>query len=202
MKKVIIELFLLMVLAVVSSIIIYDKFGNTEKVIITDDENIFKNSYEQYNMDKKYIPVRIMDDNNVEYIDIEKFEELLKSDSAVIFIGTGENNMSRNIVETLLNSLNGAKFYYYDVNENFIEKEIDGKNVFVIDDNISDYKKMTTIIKDTNIVIPTVIFVKNGNIIGIHSGIIESVKDFNKSLTKDQKKELVEIYTKYIDKIK
>lgn len=207
MKKVIVELFLLMVLAVVSSIIIYDKFGNTEKVIITEDENKFKTSYEQLNMDKKYINVRINDDNGVEYINIDKFEELLKSESAIIFIGTSESNASRNVIESLFKALNTSKIsklYYYDIASNFEVKEINDKKIDILIDNTSELKKLLTLLnrdKD-NIYMPTVVFVKNKNIVGMHLGVLENIKDNNKALSKDQKQELTNIYLKNIEKIK
>ena len=207
MKKVIVELFLLMVLAVVSSIIIYDKFGNTEKVIITEDENKFKTSYEQLNIDKKFINIRIDDNNGVEYIDIDKFEELLKSESAIIFIGTSESNTSRNVIDSLFKALNKSdisKLYYYDIASNFESKEINDKKIDVLIDNTSELKKLLTLLnrdKD-NIYMPTVVFIKNKNIVGMHLGVLENIKDDNKELSKDQRQELTNIYLKNIDKIK
>ena len=45
---------------------------------------------------------------------------------------------------------------------------------------------------------PTVVFIKDGKFIGLHSMTVESHTDENEELTEDEKKELKEKYSDYI----
>ena len=48
---------------------------------------------------------------------------------------------------------------------------------------------------------PTVVFVKNGEIIGLHSSTVDSQEDPYVSLTDDQHNELKKIYSDYFNKV-
>ena len=153
MKKVVIEVFLLVVLAVVSSIIIYNKFGNTEKIIISEDENKFKQEYETLNGKKdrngnKYVEVKVPEDNGVIYTNVEEISNLLKNGTGVIYLGTDELNYSRSIIEVLFASKDSTgveNIYYFDMAGIRDEKSLDNDEIIIDKEGTSDYNKLLKI---------------------------------------------------------
>lgn len=217
MKKVIIELFLLVVLAVVSSIIIYDKFGKTEKIIITEDENKLKQEYEVLNNNRetKYVKVNIPEDNNVIYIDNTKLKEILKGDTGIVIFASSKDNASRNAMEIILNSASSndvENIYYYDMTDIRDEKELNSDNEVIINkEGTKEYKELLEILSPyigaydglndpsiKRIYLPTVLFVVDGKVGNIQIGLIDSIKDSDKPLRKEEKDELAKIYMKYM----
>ena len=180
------EVFVLVVIAVISSILIYNKYGNTKKIILSDDEIKFKKEYEELNATKdkdgkKYNTVFIKENNGVVYTSIEKLDELLKKD-AVIYFGNSKNRKSRNVVSIILDSADSTgieQIYYISVNDDL---SLDNKNQILKLLNIDKFD------------IPFVIFVSDGKIIG-------SVTTEADELNEIDKNRIASEYMKYMSQV-
>lgn len=220
MKKVVIEVFILIVIAVVSSIVIYDKFGNTEKIILSDDEIKFKQAYEELNVKKdrngkKYLEVKVPENNGVIYTSVKEIENLLKEGNGVIYLGTAELSYARSIIEPLFSSKDSTgveEIYYLDLGGIRDEKRLDGEEIIIDSEGTADYQKLLKLLDKylpsydglndesiKRIYIPTVIFVVDGKI--SHIETINSDKEENKVLSANEKNELAKIYMKYMAEV-
>ena len=83
-------------------------------------------------------------------------------------------------------------------------------NIVVDEEGTEEYKKLIELLYDDlnvyeglndetikRIYFPTVIFIKDGNVVGLHTSTVESQTDPSKSLTDEQYSELKEIYVNY-----
>lgn len=220
MKKVIIEIFILIVIAVTSSIIIYDKFGKTEKIILSDDEIKFKKEYEDLNgkkdrNGKKYVEVKVPEDNGVVYTNVQEIESILNDGTGIIFLGTDELNYCRSIIEPLFSSKDSTdidKIYYFDLAGIRDEKSLDGEEIIATHEGTKDYNKLLKLLDKylpvydglnddsiKRIYMPAVIFVIDGDI--IHIEIIDNEEDENKILSSTERNELAKTYMKYMAQV-
>lgn len=220
MKKVIIEIFILIVIAVTSSIIIYDKFGKTEKIILSDDEIKFKKEYEDLNgkkdrNGKKYVEVKVPEDNGVVYTNVQEIESILNDGTGIIFLGTDELNYCRSIIEPLFSSKDSTdidKIYYFDLAGIRDEKSLDGEEIIETHEGTKDYNKLLKLLDKylpvydglnddsiKRIYMPAVIFVIDGDI--IHIEIIDNEEDENKILSSTERNELAKTYMKYMAQV-
>ena len=220
MKKVIIEIFILIVIAVTSSIIIYDKFGKTEKIILSDDEIKFKKEYEELNgkkdrNGKKYVEVKVPEDNGVVYTNVNEIESILNDGTGIILLGTDELNYCRSIIEPLFSSKDSTdidKVYYFDLAGIRDEKSLDGEEIIVDNEGTKDYTKLLKLLDKSlpvydglnddsikRIYMPAVIFVIDGDI--IHIEILDNEEDENKILSSTEKNEVAKTYMKYMAQV-
>ena len=226
-KKDAIKVFLLVVLAVVSSIVIYNNFNNEsnndkpdEKIEITEDEKKFKEEYESLNNkkdsnDKDYLEVSIKDDNGIVYASYDEIRKVLTEGTGVVYLGYPECNGCRNAVPMLLEAASNQgldTIYYLNaldiIDSTFLDencKVITGTDEYydLIEIFGSYYSKDTeTTFEYTRVFFfPTVVFVKDGEILGIHMGTTGSQTNPNEGLTEEQKIELFNIYMDYISKM-
>ena len=178
-KKIIITVSILIIISIMTLLLLFIK-NDEPKKILTDDEIKFKEEYEKYNNvsynEETLKEININSDNNVIYVNDNNILELLKNGDNVIYFGSAENNDCRSIISTLIkllkkNSIN--KLYYYNINELSLKKD---------EKSINLYNNINSIIKDelkikSN---PTIVFVKEGNIIGIYSKVdMDNNIDFN-----------------------
>ena len=184
------------------------------------DANKFKKEYEKYN--KELISLKISRNNKIKYSDYKEVEEIIKGGTGIIYLGTPDSNWCRNVVNPLIDAVNDSSIdaiYYLDISKDMDYYTVeDGNLTYMIDDNgnelkgtdeyfslvdaLNDYlteyklilddKEYTT--ENKRIYLPTVIFVKNGNIIDFHVSTVVSHIEEDKKLTKKEYKELYEIF--------
>lgn len=220
-----IKVFLLCVVAVVSSIVIYNVFGNEKKeeINITEDEKKFKEEYEALNntkdsRGKEYLSIDIDENNGVIYASFEELKELLTKGTGVVYFGYPECPWCRTAVPMLLQAASNTgleEIYYFNAKDIRDVKELD-KNGKVVTkkEGTKEYYELLEILGDhfwaydgledesiKRLYFPTVVFVLEGEVVGIHIDTIESQKDPRVPLTEKQKNELINIYVNNINKL-
>lgn len=224
MKKFMIKLFLLVVIAVVSSIVIYNKYGkNNINNEYTEDEIKFKEEYEALNdkedsRGRKYLEVSIDDDNGMVYASFDELYELLTKGTGVVYFGYPECPWCRTAVPMLIQAASNTgleEIYYFNAKDIRDVKSLDdGGNIVTEKEGTEEYYKLLEVLGDhfwayeglndesiKRLYFPTVVFILEGEVVGIHIDTIESQKDARVPLTEEQKSELVNIYTGYINKV-
>lgn len=185
----------------------------------------FKEEYESLNQ-KNYAELNINPNNPVKYASYDKLLEVIKNGTGIIYLGFPECPWCRSALPVLLDVANDAKveiIYYmnmknardsyviqdgkltYAIDEN--GKEVKGDNGYfkllkALDKHLTDY---TILFEDKEyevgekrIYAPSVIFVRDGEVLGIHVATVESHTNPNKKLTQKQYDELYSIYEDYI----
>ena len=180
------------------------------------------------NNDKEYLLLEIKEDTGVKYIGPDEAVELIANGNGIIYFGFPTCPWCRNMLPVLLNALesNGInKFYYMNILDIRSTYVLDGDNkpkienegtvgyykiLDVLKDKLTDYtltisegKKAGEKVKtgELRLFAPTVVFVRDGIIVDIHIGTVESQTDPHIPLTKEQKEELNEIFTNGIKKV-
>ena len=182
------------------------------------DSSNFKEEYESLNgrlikgTNYTYNTITVPDNSNVIYSDYEEIIDIIKNKTGVIYLGYNTCMDCRNIVPVLLDAVNSYDIdyiYYLDPhNDADTFSKVDGKlirkskasnNYYALLDSLEEY----VVYKDKYrfIEYPSVIFVKEGNILGIHTGTVESHENKQYSLTINQSEELKNIYISYLDKM-
>lgn len=135
-----------------------------------DDSIKFKKEYEKYN--DKYLSLEISEANLIKYSTDDEINQIIQDGTGVIYIGNPKDNISRKAVDVLLGVAHNTdleQIYYID--------HLDGIEGI---DEISDLK------------IPLVLFVVDGEIISYHIGTIEDKVELSDD-------EVVELYNIYSD---
>lgn len=224
-KKAVIKVSLLVILAVVSSIVIYDYFNKTEvlETSITEDEKKFKKEYESLNgktnaSGKAYPNVEIDEDNGIVYASYNDIKEVITKGTGVIYFGYPECPWCRNAVPMLLQAASNTgldKIYYFNAKEIRDTKVLDANgNVVTTKEGTKEYYELVDLLSTVlgeyeglndasikRLYFPTVVFIKDGKILGCHIDTLPSQTDPRVPLTEEQKGELVNIYTTNIVKI-
>lgn len=194
---------------IVAVICAYIKIQNKD---VTDAIK-FKEEYESLNS-KDYKNIDISKDNPIKYSNYEEVVEILENGTGVIYLGFPECPWCRNAVPVLLEAATETgieTIYYYNAYSIRDKKHLDDNgNIIVDDEGTEEYKKLVELLYDNlgvyeglndetikRIYFPTVIFVKDGKVIGLHTGTVDSQSDPSKSLTDKQYDELKEIYVNY-----
>ncbi len=134
--------------------------------------NKFKEEYEKYN--DEYIKLELEDAKLIQYSTTSEINNIIKNKTGVIYIGSPKDNLSRKVIDILLEVADNTgleKIYYVD--------SLDG--IEGIDD--IENKK-----------IPLVLFILEGKIVNYHIGTIDDKID----LTDD---EIIELYNSYSEGI-
>lgn len=180
------------------------------------DESKFKEEYESLN--NEYLEIDIIKDNNIKYSTVNEVVDILQNGTGIIYLGNPLDAMSRNVIPVLLESaseLGVEEIYYLKIKNEDSENQIesltpsmaDYKTLFdTLKDSLDSYKLEDNSIspindEDNTIVIPTVIFVYEGEIVGTHTNSVKTHVDPNQLLTNDEKNELMDIYINYIHKV-
>lgn len=225
MKKETIIIITLPILCAVAAILAYIKLINTDL-----DAAKFKKEYESLNETEGYIKLDISKENSIEYADYDTLLEIITNGTGIIYLGFPECPWCRNAlpvlfdaakennVETIyyMNILNERDSYVVEDNKLVYAKDEDGndkkgtegyfKLLKALKKHLSDYvvsfegKKYE--VGEKRIYAPSVIFVRDGKVLGIHVSTIESQEDPSKPLTKKQYNELYGIYEDYILEVK
>lgn len=180
--------------------------------------------------DKTYSKLNISGNNPIKYSSYDEIINIIKKGTGIIYLGFPECPWCRSALPVLFDvakNNNISTIYYLNIkderdsyvveNDKLVyELDEDGnekkgtkgylKLLKVLDDYLSDYtisyddKLYET--KEKRIYAPTVIFVKDGDVIGLHVSTVESQKNGFDKLTKSEKEELYNIYEDYILEIK
>jgi len=178
----------------------YKKTHGDGNYVATADEKKFKNEYESLNNVEKNKSIKIMADNNIEYINMDKAASILDSGSGVIYFGFAGCPWCRNAITVLLDAMKSTeldKIYYVNVrpdskpendvrdtytldSRNKAKKTRDAKESYyqvllALANNLEDYILTTSNGKKVNtgekrLYAPTVVVVKKGVVIGFHQG--------------------------------
>lgn len=196
------------------------------KNVLTDAER-FKEEYEIWNdvetEDKKnkYPSVSIDANNPIVYKSPKEIVNIMENEEAIIYFGYAYCPWCRNSIETLLevakdNNVN--VIYYVDIKDIRDEYVFDGtikpkqtkkgadayyqivdilkerlENYYVKDKNGNEYG---TGVK--RLFAPTVVKIKDKEIIGIHTSTVETHTNPYGKLTEEQKQELYDIYKEFV----
>ncbi len=196
-----------------------DKTEEKERVA-TESSKEFKKQYESLNgttndSDKEYLKVSLKENNPVQIKTDEEILDVLENGTGVIYFGFNSCPWCRSLVETLVETFDEAKLenlYYVDVKDIRSTFEVKKKKVVntkegteayygileKLDEYLTEYKitsgKKDYDTKEKRLYAPTVVVVKDGEIVGFHEGTVESQTDPWLGLNDDEKKELKEIF--------
>lgn len=194
-----------------------------------ENSNKFKEEYESLNdkkasNDKTYFKLEIPEDNPIKYSNAEEIVNIIENGSGVIYFGYPECPWCRSAVPALLTAAKEANIetiYYMNLKEERDVKTVDQDGNIITEKEASDdYKKILKALDqylddytiedvkgnkiNTNtkrIYVPLVVFVKDGQVVGIHADTVESQTDPYQGLNEKQEEELTLIYLKFMNKI-
>lgn len=177
----------------------------------------FKEEYENLNDSENYIKLNISKDNPFIYANYEDIMEIIDT-TGIIYFGFPECPWCRNAVEPLIKAANktGIKeIYYYNI------KDI--RNTLILDENgniitkkegTDEYNSIVKALYDDldvyeglnddrvkRIYAPTVVFIKDGEVVGLHTSTVSTHKNPSIKMTNEQEGELINIYEGYIHKV-
>ena len=174
----------------------------------------------------KYSTLNISENNPIKYSSYDEIIDIIENKSGIIYLGFPGCPWCRsalpilfdvakdNDIKTIyyLNILNERDSYVVQDGELAYEIDEDGnekkgtkgyfKLLEVLDEHLTDYiisyddKEYKT--GEKRIYAPTVIFVRNGKVLGLHVSTVESQKSGFDKMTDEQKEELYGIYEDYI----
>lgn len=201
-----------------------------EENIVNTDAISFKNEYEALNnvvreKDGKTIKEISIDANNpVDILTEEEAITLLESGTGVLYFGFPECPWCRNMLPVLLQTLNNMsidRLYYLNIGsirdtlslgeKNKVEIKEEGTKGYyrileLLDSVLDPYyltsedgKQIDT--KEKRLMAPTVVFVKEGKVVDIHVGTVESQKSGYDDLTQEQQEELSSRFMELIRKV-
>ncbi len=202
-------------------------YKNDKNVNLTKDEIKFKEEYESLNgtlnsNNKEYLSIKVKDNNNVIYKSDDDINEVLEKGTGVIYFGFKSCPWCRSIIEVLLDSAEKESvkdIYYVDVLDvrslyevknkklSLTKKGTDGyyKILEHLDKYLTPYK-LTVDEKEYDtgekrLYAPSVVAVKNGEIVGFHEGTVDTQEDSYAGLNDTEKTELARIFSEIFGKI-
>lgn len=212
------------VLVLIIAILLFCSCTTKEKEVVTEktDAINFKESYEALNNKendgKKYKELFISEDNPFVKLETKDISSKLQSGDAIIYFGFPECPWCRNALPVLIDAANelGITEIYYNSDKDIRDvKELDEEgNIITAKEGTEEYNEIISILSDylpvykgldndeiKRLYFPTVVFVKDGNIIGLHTGTVDSQTDPYVDLTNEQIEELKHIYSKGINDV-
>ena len=180
--------------------------------------------------DKKYNELEISEDNPIKYSSYDEIIDVIEKGTGIIYLGFPECPWCRSALPILFDVARDNKIkniYYlniknerdslvieddeivYELDDNGNEKKgTEGyfKLLKALDKHLTEYtisfEEKTYETGEKRIYAPTVIFVKDGKVLGLHVSTVESHKSGFDKMTEEQKEELYSIYEEYILEIK
>lgn len=191
-KKILISAAVLTTFLIVGSFILY-----------FNDSLRFKLSYEYINYmeysNGKKIEVSIPIDNKIKYISEKELLDFLEDGTGVLYFGYNTCPWCRNAVPVLIDAVKENDIdtiYYADIhslNMSSIREEL----YEILDSYLEENEEGKKVLA-----VPDVYFLKNGSIVGEHRGTVDSYHNPYKGMTDEEKKELANIYQKFIEEMK
>lgn len=219
MKNKVVIIFSVFILGIVMiSVLLFLKNDNGD-VQYTEDEVKFKDEYENlngYELAEDYVlkNIDVEMDSNVDYVNDDEVLSLLNNGTNIIYFGWADCNWCRSIVPSLIETLKENSIdtlYYYDFKNlrTSYENNEDETKVKLYEDIIKIIGKEIESVFDENspksgekkILAPTVVFIKNGEFLGLHVKSVDGQLNSTDELNDTQKEELKNIYKFYIDQI-
>lgn len=177
----------------------------------------FKSEYEQYNGKKDdngltYVEVNISDNSRIKYAEKDKLYEIMTNGTHVVYLGWPTCPYCRLCVPVLLDTIDeysGISMYYYNIKEM-------RESYIIQDDDSNLYKQISDLVlnscpeadafekyDDGTLKLPasTFYFIKDGNIIGLHRGTVQSHLNVYEELDDQQIEELKNIYRNYLNEM-
>ena len=201
MKKIYINILVTLMLIGGVTIIVNINSSNAT----SDYSKNFKAEYEAlnylYNSNKKSVRMNIPLDNPIVYSNLTEILDVIKTKTGIVYFGFPECPWCRNAVPVLLDSAknnNIEKIYYLNPKD---YRNLDNRDYQELVSILNPYLK-----EDENgikkLYVPDVYFIKDGKVVGNHLGTIDSQDDPYVALTDNQRKELYNIYSDLLNKIK
>ena len=149
------------------------------------------------------------------YASYNEIEELITKGTGVIYFGFPECPWCRTVVPVLLDAASESeldKIYYFNALQIRDKKHLNEFGEVITDEEgTPEYRKLVQLLYDhlgeyeglnnpniKRLYFPTVVFVKNGKVIGLHIGTLDSHNDVKIALNENQYSELREIFSGYI----
>ena len=201
-----------------------------EESVMNSDSISFKNEYESLNnvvreKDGRTIKEISIDDNNpVDILTEEEAIALLESGTGILYFGFPDCPWCRNMLPVLLQTLKNMsieRMYYLNIGsirdtlalgeKNKVEVKEEGtkgyyKILELMDEVLDPYyliseddKKIDT--KEKRLMAPTVVAIKDGKIVDIHVGTVESQENGYDDLSIEQQEELQNRFMELIRKV-
>lgn len=222
MKKNVLVLIFLVVLFIIASFIIVDSFDNKDNK--NTDAIKFKEEYENLNNElksdgvNKHTKINIIEDNVMKYSTYNEVMNILENGTGVIYFGYPECPWCRNAVPELLEAAKETgleTIYYFNDMSIRDQKSLDETgNIVVEKEGTDEYYNLLVKLSDylgpykglndetiKRLYVPTVVFVKDGSIVGVHIGTVESQTDPSILLNDEQSEELQQIYKENMEKV-
>ena len=211
--------------ALAIGICIFLGFNNNKKEL-TDGEK-FKEQYEAVNKYEseytyeKYVQLSIDEDNPMVYKTAKETLEILKNETAIVFMGYPESDLTRTVLPILLDVLKEndiKKVYYLDILEIRDEFVFDGdimpKQVskgtnayyelvdylrkyldeYYVEDSVGN--RYDTLVRRINT--PTILTVKDGKVLDFHWGAVIYHNELHFELNEAEQEKLKELYDEMI----
>lgn len=175
---------------------------------------------------KKYKKLEISRNNPIKYSNYEEILDIIENKTGIIYFGFSEcpwcrsalpvlfDVVEENDIDTVyyLNILNERDSYVVEDGELTLALDEDGNEIKgtegyfklldALEEHLSDYTVVyedeTYEVGEKRLFAPTVVFVKDGDVVGLHVSTVEGQTDPYEDLTEDQYKELYDIYEGYI----
>lgn len=226
--KAIIGIVIIVVIGVIGYLIYKNNSEDKTEYTITNDSLKFKEEYESLNdkdtgYNQTYQTLDIKSYNPMLYSNYNEIFEILEKGTGIIYFGFPECPWCRNLVPVLVSSALESKvdkIYYLNIKEDRntltltkkgkIKTEKQGnENYLKLVDILKNYLPVYDGLKDETIkriYLPTVVFVKDGKVIGVQ----ESLESYQKRvennpfdpMTEAEQKELSDIFKGYYSKLK
>lgn len=226
LKKENIYRIVLPILCLILAILAYFKTTNTNNDPIKFKEEYEALNGEKTTNGNEYNTLEISEDNKIKYSNYDEIKKIIKKGTGIIYLGFPTCPWCRSAIPVLFDVVDNYDIdtiYYLDIKnerDSYIVEE--GKLVYALDENgnelkgtdgyfdllelldehLSDYS--ITIddevyeVGEKRIYAPSVIFVHDGKVLGIHVSTVSSQKSGYDKLTDEQYDELYGIYEDYI----
>ena len=228
--KILIEVLIILVLCgpIVYNFIKNQTKENEKKYVITNDSLNFEQEYEKLNKtvnsnnDKEYPTVELSSYVPVKYSSYEEIFEIIEKGSGVIYFGFPECPWCRNLVPVLAKSATDYGLdiiYYLNNREDRDTKSLNKKGKVVtdkkgtenynkllemLDDYLPEYKGLNNS-KIKRLYFPTVLFVKDGKILGLEQSLSTYSERVDGDpyipMNSEEKTELANIFTEYYKQV-
>lgn len=196
---------------------------NKDKITKENDALKFKEEYESLNgvireNGAAHRTLSIDEKNPMKYSSFEEIKDVLQNGTGVIYFGFPECPWCRAALPVILESAKEVgvdKIYYLNALDSCDKKSLDQEgNLITEKEGTKEYYELVEIMKDhlgeytgledptiKRLYFPTVVFVKDGKILGLHVSTVDSQIDPRNDLTNEQKNELKNIYITYMSQV-
>jgi len=190
---------------------------------MTKTSKDFKKQYEELNHQKdkagnSYLNLSIDSDNIVQYATYDKIFSILERGTGIIYFGTPESNPSRALLPILFDASDEVgidTIYYLDVSDDQDQREL-GENGKIVNkkEGTQSYQKLVNKLNSVlgsydgleddsikRIYFPTLIFVKDGEIIESYIGSSDSKNNVSTLMDGEASRKLKEELMSYMNQI-